>query len=1197
MEKAREFQKNIYFCFIDYAKAFDCVDHNKWWQVLKEMGVPDHLICLLGNLYAGQEATVRTGHGTTDWFKIEKGVWQGCILLPCLFNLYAEYIMRKAELDESPVGIKIAGRNINNLRYADDTTLMAGSEEELKSLLMRVKEESAKVGLKLNIKKTKIMASSPLTSWQIDGEEMEVVTDFIFLGSKITADRDCSQEIRRRLLLGRRAMANLGSILKSRDITLPKKVRIVKAMVFPVAINKSFIAITIQLSDFILETVECIRELKGTPTAAAELLLKSVLELTSESWFRAFLDALHAAGYSGLCKAIENWDFQTIENLENYRKFLKKIKPSLLDIDPDHVLPYMKDCIRQQEWEEIKQAKINNGRAGAAAKLLECLYRTDKENWPKTFQLALDQADYLKESELWDMKEGSKNDNDVVMADDNEDSCIVDIQLHYSEEAESDCGSPSAPSNVSRQTTKVPKEARSYQKELAQPALDGKHTIISAPTGSGKTFVSVMICDHHLHNMPAGRRGKVVFLATKVPVYEQQKKVFEESFKRSKAGQEILLLEMKDKKVPPISSPETVQETDSCFSISDSAAASFNLPECSRYTVAGICGENSAMAPIDMLIEENDIIVMTPQILLNCLNDGTLSSLSLFTLMIFDECHNTTGNHPYSVLMSKYLDLKFEQPNTPLPQIVGMTASLGVGNAKDLKETKEYICKICAALNAEVISTVRVHTKELEEIVYKPQKRIKLVSKRPQNRFMDIVVQMMSETEALASKLYPLDMLSHIKTRNYGTQKYEQWIVDVQKKCSMLDLPNEEDGRSLFIYTEHLRKYNDALIINEDARTKDALAYLKEFFENVRRWGLDETEQQLASTFDGISWNIILIQHALKNWITETPELQYLKPDVLMGRGTRNQGAGPQTVISELKLEKTVERQLWRSLFTAMAKSCICENLLGYLEVPGHPVPPGDGMTLPNQKGVLDSFRADGENKILIATSVADEGIDIAQCNLVLLYEYTGNVIKMIQVRGRGRAKDSKCILVTSKKEQECNEKANVLKEKMMNRAIEEVQSWTEEEFAQKINSLQKELKRMQDSKKKEPVKRPLPSNKRLLCMKCKAYACDTEDIRVIEGSHHTVLNENFSERYKTAPHSKPRRYAQFEKRSKLYCNADKCHHDWGIMVKYQAFEDLPIIKIESFLVQDVVTGKRSYFRKWKEVDFAIKEFSVEDMS
>ena len=165
MEKAREFQKNIYFCFIDYAKDFDCVDHNKLWKILQEMGIPDHLTCLLRNLYAGQEATVRTGHGTIDWFQIGKGVRQACILSPCLFNLYAEYIMRKAGLDEAQVGIKIARRNINNLRYADDTTLMAENEEELKSLLMKVKEESEKAGLKLNIQKTKTMASSPITSW------------------------------------------------------------------------------------------------------------------------------------------------------------------------------------------------------------------------------------------------------------------------------------------------------------------------------------------------------------------------------------------------------------------------------------------------------------------------------------------------------------------------------------------------------------------------------------------------------------------------------------------------------------------------------------------------------------------------------------------------------------------------------------------------------------------------------------------------------------------------------------------------------------------------------------------------------------------------------------------------------------------------------------------------------------------------
>ena len=219
--KKQEFQKNIYFCFIDYAKAFDCVDHNKLWKILKEMGIPDHLTCLLRNLYAGQEETVRTGHGPTDWFQIGKGVHQCCILSHCLFNLYAEYIMRNSGLEEAQAGIKIARRNISNLRYANDTTLMAESEDELKSLLIKVKEESEKVGLKLNIQKTKIMASSAITSWQINGGKMQTVRDFIFLGSKITVNGDWSH-----------AMTNPDSKLKSRDSTLPTKVRIVNVIVF-----------------------------------------------------------------------------------------------------------------------------------------------------------------------------------------------------------------------------------------------------------------------------------------------------------------------------------------------------------------------------------------------------------------------------------------------------------------------------------------------------------------------------------------------------------------------------------------------------------------------------------------------------------------------------------------------------------------------------------------------------------------------------------------------------------------------------------------------------------------------------------------------------------------------------------------------------------------------------------------------------
>ena len=234
------------------------------------MEIPKHVTCLLRNLYAGQEATVRTEHGTTDWPQTGKEVHQGCTLSLCLFNLYAEYIMWNVGLDEAQGGIKIARRNINNLRYADDTTLMAESEEELKSFLMKVKEESEKTGLKVNIQKTKIMASSPITSWQIDGETMGTVRDFNFLGSKITVDSDCSHEIKRRLLLGRKAMTNLDSILKSRDFTLLTKVCLVKAMVFPVVMYGC--------ESWTIKKAECQR------FDAFELVLKKTLRVPLKTW-------------------------------------------------------------------------------------------------------------------------------------------------------------------------------------------------------------------------------------------------------------------------------------------------------------------------------------------------------------------------------------------------------------------------------------------------------------------------------------------------------------------------------------------------------------------------------------------------------------------------------------------------------------------------------------------------------------------------------------------------------------------------------------------------------------------------------------------------------------------------------------------------------------------------------------------------
>ena len=237
MEKTREYQKDIYLCFIDYTKAFDCVDHDKLWACLKQMGVPEHIEQLIRALYSIQEATVRTPCGNTDWFRIGKGVRQGCILSPALFNLYAETIMRRCNLDESEIGVNIGGRTINNLRYADDTTMLAESERDLEYLIRRVQEESERMGLYLNIKKTKVMttAGNGAVNIQVHNEKIESVQDFVFLGAKIDQNGESGPDIKRRIALGRVAMQGMDKIWKSKDVSIATKTRLVNAIVFPIA--------------------------------------------------------------------------------------------------------------------------------------------------------------------------------------------------------------------------------------------------------------------------------------------------------------------------------------------------------------------------------------------------------------------------------------------------------------------------------------------------------------------------------------------------------------------------------------------------------------------------------------------------------------------------------------------------------------------------------------------------------------------------------------------------------------------------------------------------------------------------------------------------------------------------------------------------------------------------------------------------
>nr|XP_045015921.1 antiviral innate immune response receptor RIG-I isoform X2 [Jaculus jaculus] len=885
-----------------------------------------------------------------------------------------------------------------------------------------------------------------------------------------------------------------------------------------------------------MQYIQAEKNNKG-PMEAASLFLQFLLELQGTDWFRGLLDALCHAGYSGLYEALESWDFLKIEKLEEHRLLLKRLQPELkAKIIPTDILPDISQCLIPQECEEIRQICTNKGMIAGAEKLVECLQRSDKENWPKTLKLALEKEGY---DELWIVDEGMKNMEKKAVEDDEME--ISSIQIFYQEEQECQnlSQNSSPPPDNSYTNLYDPLKPRNYQLELALPAKKGKNTIICAPTGCGKTFVSLLICEHHLKKFPPGQ-GKVVFFANQIPVYEQQASVFSRYFQRL------------------------------------------------GYRVVGISGATAENTPVKQTIENNDIIILTPQILVNNLKNGTIPSVSVFTLMIFDECHHTNKHHPYNMIMFSYLDQKLGGASAPLPQIIGLTASVGVGDAKTIEDATSYICKLCAALDVTVIATVRDNLEELEQVVYKPQKISRKVESRATNTFKLIISQLMKETENLAKNVsVELGKLFQIQNRQFGTQKYEQWIVAVHHACKVFQMADKEEEsrvcKALFLYTSHLRKYNDALIINEDAQMKDALKYLKDFFNNLREATFDEIEQDLTRRFEE---KLEELENVSMDPSNENPKLRDLYL-ILQEEYHLN----PDT--------KTILFVKTRALVDALKKWIEENSALSFLK-PGILTGRGrtkqvTGMTLPAQKCVLEAFRASSDNNILIATSVADEGIDIAECNLVILYEYVGNVIKMIQTRGRGRAKDSKCFLLTSNDDVIDKENKNVFMEKMMNESISRLQTWDETKFERTVSRIQMDEKSIRDNQHK-PLTVPDNKNKKLLCGKCKAFACHTADIRVIKNSHYTVLGNGFKDRFVRKPHPKPKIYDGFEKKEKIFCARPNCGHDWGIHVRYKALE-IPVIKIESFVVEDIATGAQHHYSRWKDFHLEWMQFEAMELS
>ncbi|XP_064881217.1 probable ATP-dependent RNA helicase DDX58 [Oncorhynchus nerka] len=917
-------------------------------------------------------------------------------------------------------------------------------------------------------------------------------------------------------------------------------------------------------------------------TAAAQVFLDQVCLLDELGWYQALLDALEAEDYKGLCEALKGWDFQTLESTKLHRVLLDRIEPRFTKlIKPRDLLLHLGDCLRQRECQEILAIENLKGPIAAAERLTDCLKRSDKQNWFKLLKSALFSCELTDALQLLE-PDAESSMSKMEVGDEEEGDTVMTVSFQYTEQSDDDDGmlmssnpltpSETPPTSATGANSGVgevqkggekrmreeeerggggggeksrggEKKMREYQRELAEPVFQGKNTVICAPTGCGKTVVALAICEQHLK--VKGKGAKVVFMATKVDVFNQQYKLFQEHF----------------------------QEKDPDIRID------------------GLCGNQGDQLSMKVVMENNDIIVLTPQILVNAMAQGEVPSLSCFSLLILDECHNTTGKHPYNIIMTSYLDAKLstEQNGQHLPQIVGLTASVGIGSFKNQSEAENNICQLCASLDSRIISTIHTNTDELQSYVHTPDKEFFLVQKRHIDPFIRIIHDIMAKIEGLAKTVYNIESLSSIENRDYGSQKYEQWIVDVQKKCRVLQLKDQEEEsrvcRALYNYTEHLRKYNDALIINEDARTKDALEYLSSFIQQVKNAGHDETERQLTAYFDGQQGvlrglssggqkenpkldtlqyileeqyrqndetkSVLFVRtralaDALKSWMEESDSLKFLKPGVLIGRGRKS---------SQLT---------------------------------------GSGMTLNSKKGVLDSFKSfDNQSKILIATSVADEGIDIPQCNLVLMYEYVGNVVKMVQVRGRGRAQGSKCILVSDKKDRIDKEKHNMEKEKIVERAIRNLQD-TPTEMLRKMEVFQRGDKVCRDMVKMVPERPRTEGSYQLLCSKCKKHSCYTDDIRVLQDSHHIVLDPTLFSRARTEPHPKPKGFMGLVKTRKLFCH---CGLDWGIVASYLTIQNLPVLKIESFVVKNCVTEQQRYYRKWRDVTFSMKTFELTDIA
>uniref|UniRef100_A0A8I5N9B7 Interferon-induced helicase C domain-containing protein 1 n=1 Tax=Papio anubis TaxID=9555 RepID=A0A8I5N9B7_PAPAN len=914
---------------------------------------------------------------------------------------------------------------------------------------------------------------------------------------------------------------------------------------------------------------------------AVELLLSTLEKgVWHLGWTREFVEALRRAG-SPLAARYMNPELTDLPSpsFENAHdeclQLLNLLQPTLVDkLLVRDVLDKCteKELLTIEDRNRIAAAE-NNGNESGVRELLKRIVQ--KENWFSAFLDVLRQTgndDLVQELTGTDCSESNAEIENLSQDDGpqveeqllsttvqpNLEKEVWGMENNSSESSFADSSVVSDEENVAARASPEPElQLRPYQMEVAQPALEGKNIIICLPTGSGKTRVAVYIAKDHLDKKKkASEPGKVIVLVNKVLLVEQ---LFRKEFK----------------------------------------------PFLKKwYRVIGLSGDTQLKISFPEVVKSCDIIISTAQILENSLlnlenGEDAGVQLSDFSLIIIDECHHTNKEAVYNNIMRRYLMQKLKnnrlkkenKPVIPLPQILGLTASPGVGGATKQAKAEEHILKLCANLDAFTIKTVKENLDQLKNQIQEPCKKFAIADDTREDPFKEKLLEIMTRIQTYC-QMSPMS--------DFGTQPYEQWAIQMEKKAA------KEGNRKDRVCAEHLRKYNEALQINDTIRMIDAYNHLETFYneEKDKKFAVieddsdeggddeycdgDEDEDDLKKPLkldetDRFLMTLFFENNKMLKKLAENPEYENEKltklRNTIMEQYTRTEESARGIIFTKTRQSAYALSQ-WITENEKFAEVGVkAHHLIGA----GHSSE-FKPMTQNEQKEVISKFRT-GKINLLIATTVAEEGLDIKECNIVIRYGLVTNEIAMVQARGRARADESTYVLVAHSGSGVIErETVNDFREKMMYKAIHCVQNMKPEEYAHKILELQMQSIMEKKMKTKRSIAKHYKNNPSLitfLCKNCSVLACSGEDIHVIEKMHHVNMTPEFKELYIVRENKAlQKKCADYQTNGEIIC---KCGQAWGTMMVHKGL-DLPCLKIRNFVVVFKNNSTKKQYKKWVEL-------------